>query len=263
MRAPRSWARPMSETRISAVACASGSARWHGRTEVPKNCASEASPTRGMRPASSRRASPTVSTTGAARRRPEISSTSRSRKARSKRALWATRTACSPAKARKRLTAAGARGAPRRSRSWIPVRPAITGGSSTPGSTSVWNVPAGSSASMRTAPISQIPARAGRRPVVSRSTTTKRAASRGSPWPGGAVRPTQSPRQARRASPSTTSSSKLRASATGAWASAKSERAASSAGTGPLRSSTSSTSRSAASNASCTHRRIHEHMFVL
>ena len=41
-----------------------------------------------------------------------------------------------------------------------------------PGSTKVSNVPAGSSPSIRTAPISQIAERAGVRPVVSRSTTT-------------------------------------------------------------------------------------------
>ena len=41
--APRSCARPISAMRISAVASASGSARWHGSHDVPKKCASCAS----------------------------------------------------------------------------------------------------------------------------------------------------------------------------------------------------------------------------
>ena len=40
MRAPRSWAIPISRSRISAVASASGSARWHGRASVTNRCAS-------------------------------------------------------------------------------------------------------------------------------------------------------------------------------------------------------------------------------
>ena len=142
-----------------------------------------------------------MSTTGAASRCPVRSSTSRSRKARSKRALCATITERSPAKARKLRTAAPARGAPRTSRSAMPVIPSITGGMGTPGSTSVWNVPVGSSASTRTAPISQIADWAGRRPVVSRSTTTNRASSSGRSRPGGSASPTHAPRHASRASP--------------------------------------------------------------
>ena len=48
--APRSCASPISASRISAVASASASARWHGVAEVPKKYASEASPTRRTRP---------------------------------------------------------------------------------------------------------------------------------------------------------------------------------------------------------------------
>ena len=70
----------MSATRISAVASASGSARWHGSTETPKKCESCRSETRSLRPASRRRASQTVSRTGAAQRRPVSPSTARSRK---------------------------------------------------------------------------------------------------------------------------------------------------------------------------------------
>ncbi len=99
--------------RISAVARASGRARWHGSVETPKKCASVASPTRRVRSPRSRRASHTVSTTGAAMRRPVRLVTSRSRNARSNRALCAT-SAASPANARSCLTACSARGAPRR-----------------------------------------------------------------------------------------------------------------------------------------------------
>ena len=79
VRAPRSCASPISASRTSAVACASGSARWHGCTEVPKKYESCASDARGTRPASTRRASATVSTTGAASRDPVSRSVSRSR----------------------------------------------------------------------------------------------------------------------------------------------------------------------------------------
>ena len=54
VRAPRSCARPSSETRISAVASASGSARWHGAVDAPKKCASRLSEKRSLRPCSSR-----------------------------------------------------------------------------------------------------------------------------------------------------------------------------------------------------------------
>ncbi len=121
-----------------------------------------------------------------------------------------------------------------------------------PGSTSVSNASASSSARTRWAPISQIRADPGERPVVSRSSTTNDASASEMVAPGGTASPTDAPRQASRASPVTTSSSSERAIAVGALASAKSLRAASSAGTGPRRSCTSSTRRSAASNDSCT-----------
>ena len=97
-----------------------GARGGRGRPRCRRSARGSARPTRAARPASSRRASQTVSRTGAAIRRPSMRSTSRSRKPRSKRALWATSTA-SPAKARNRRTALEARGAPRRSRSAIPV----------------------------------------------------------------------------------------------------------------------------------------------
>ena len=50
MRAPRSCASPISASSSSAVARASGSARWHGRSAVPRNHASWASPKPATRP---------------------------------------------------------------------------------------------------------------------------------------------------------------------------------------------------------------------
>ncbi len=112
MRAPRSCASPISASSSSAVARASGSARWHGRSAVPRNHASWPRPKPATRPARSLRASRTVSTTGEPMREPVSRSVSRSRNARSKRALCATSTA-SPANARKLRTAsAGRRRAP-------------------------------------------------------------------------------------------------------------------------------------------------------
>ena len=74
----------------------------------------------------------------------------------------------------------------------------------------------------------------GESPVVSRSKTTKSAASSANAAPGGSARARPaSPRHASRASPATTSSSSDRAIAVGALASAKSVRAASSAGDRP------------------------------
>ncbi len=72
-------------------------------------------------------------------RRPVRRSTSRSRNAMSKRALWAT-SGASPANARNRRRAISVRGAPRRSAARIPVSVAIEGGSAVPGLTSVSNV---------------------------------------------------------------------------------------------------------------------------
>ena len=89
------------------------------------------------------------------------------------------RRARSPRARRSRSRSAGPTGpAPRRSRWWMPVMDVITGGSGTPGSTSRSKVATGSSPSILTAPISTM--RAPRpTPVVSRSTTQKRACSSG------------------------------------------------------------------------------------
>ena len=239
---------------------ASARARWHGVAEVPKKCASVASPTRFVRPLRSRRASQTVSTTGAATRRPVSRSTARSRNPISKRALCATRVV-SPAKSRNRRTARSAPGAPRRLACPMPVSAVIAGGSAVPGLTSVSNVVVSASRSTLWAPISTIFDRAGESPVVSRSNTTKEASSSRTSAPGGAANPTEAPRHASRASPETTSSRSERAIAVGAEASANSDRAASGAGTGPRCASTSSTSRSAASNDNCIGQILIEHTF--
>ena len=171
------------------MACASGSARWHGTVETPKKWESAARPKLPVRSASRRFASQTVSTTGAAMRRPVRSSTSRSRKPRSKRALCAT-SAASPANARNRRIASSTRGAPRRAAGWMPVSAVTAGGSGARGSTSVSKVSSSSRARTRCAPISQIRALRGVRPVVSRSTTTKCACSSRTSCPAGAASPT-------------------------------------------------------------------------
>ena len=137
----------------------------------------------------------------------------------SKRALWATSTA-SPANSRKRRTASSTGGAPRSAPGSIPVSAAIGAGSGRRGFTSVSNRSSSSSPRTRTAPISQIADDPGESPVVSRSKTTYVASSSGSAAPGGAASPTLAPRQARRASPSTTSVSSERASPAGTWRSA-------------------------------------------
>ena len=151
VRAPRSWARPIRQSRISAVASASGSARWHGLASVTK-WRESAARFAGRRPRS-RLASATVSTTVAATRRPVSRIVSLSRNARSNRALCATSTA-SPAKSRKWRTTAPTGGARRSCSSRSPVRAATAGWSRAPGLASVWNRSASSSPRMRTAPTS-------------------------------------------------------------------------------------------------------------
>ena len=71
------------------------------------------------------------------------------------------------------------RGAPRRSRVWMPVMRVMVDGTGTPGSTSRSNSPTCSNPCRRTAPISTIRDTPGRVPVVSRSNTTNGACSSG------------------------------------------------------------------------------------
>ena len=234
-------------------------ARPLARVEKPRELAETEA---GTRPASSVRASRTVSTTGEPMRMPVRRSVSRSRKARSKRALCATRTA-SPAKARKRRTASAGRGAPRscavRARS-SRSRPASIG---SPGSTSVSNSAVDLEAAHAHRPdLADLRrARAAARSSRGRRRRTSRPRA-GGPRRAAAASATASPLHASRASVSTTSARSVRARATGACRSAKSRRAASSASTGPRCSSTSSTSRSAASSLSCMTESLGEHTFA-
>ena len=241
-------------SRISAVASASGSARWHGEVAVPKKCASAASEKRSLRRWRSLRASQTVSSTGAATRRPERRSTSPSRKrdvearvVRRERGVAREREEAADGHLRPRGAAqVGAPGCRSAARWRAAAR--------CPGSTSVSNVSAISSARTRTAPISHRRSRRAESPVVSRSKTTSSASSISVSPCGSSASPTRAPSHSSRASPSTTSARRERASSAGARSSANRTRAASSAETAPRRACTSSTSRSAASNASCMGR---------
>ncbi len=170
-----------------------------------RSCRRTARARRARRARCARRAAdaraPTVSITGAAIRLPVSRSVSRSRKrevearvvrdehgvARRTRGTAAPR----PRHGRRR---AGARGRRSRSARRRRARAACPGWrASRTGAVS-------SSASTRTAPISQIRAVAGESPVVSRSTTQKRASSSGRLSAAGSASPTRSPRHASRAS---------------------------------------------------------------
>src|SRR5205823_3039207 len=132
------------------------------------------------------------------------------------------------------------------------VSRATGSGSATPGLTSDWNESTTSSARTRTPPTSQIWLRAAESPVVSRSKTTNSASSRNGSGPRWASE-TVVPVQTTRLSPAVMSARSEHASPVEIEGVAKSERAASTAGSGP-RSSRMSTSRSSASRASCTDR---------
>ena len=261
-RAPRAPAPSRSAARrISAVASASGSARWQGRASVTKRCAS-AVRFAGCRP-SSRRARPTVSTTVAATRLPGQAH----RLVVEERHVEACvvrdehGVACELEKATDaggdRRSAAKLcvaetgerrhRRLERRARDW---RASGSGPSAR--------------ARVRAPHRSR---RAGRSRVADRSSRGRRRRT----WPLRAADRHRPARRARRGRPPsaggrrprTASSSSERASPVGtALPSFSTFRAASSAGTGPRRSSTSSTSRSAASSRSCIRRGYYEHMFV-
>ena len=151
----------MSATRISAVACASGSARWHGRTDVPKKCASEARPTRAT-PAGEQLPG---EADGVDDRRRQPAAGEQLDLAVEEREVEAGVVRDDDrALAREGEERADCGAGPRR-----PAQVAV-GDAGDPGddrrdgdagSTRVWNVPAGRSASTRTAPISQIADRAG------------------------------------------------------------------------------------------------------
>src|SRR6478752_2716276 len=242
-------------TSTSAVACASASARWHGRTVVSNRSASVPRFIRGRRPSRSRRASATVSITGAASRRPSSRDSSASTKPTSKRALWATSTAPS-ANSRNCGSALAIRGAPRRSRVWIPVMRVIVDGTGTPGSTSRSSSPTCSNPCKRTAPISTIRDTPGRVPVVSRSNTTNGACSSGRSYrvatsSHSASATSVGDRQTSRRSLRTTSSTSWWTRAEGgAPRSANRLEAASAMARGARRSASRATSRSAPSSES-------------
>ncbi len=189
---------------------------------------------------------------GAATRRPVSRSTSRSRKARSNRALCAAKRSVSRESRESDGPPAPSAALASGLSSRIPVSAAMLGGRAEPGLTSVSNVSSMASARTRAAPISQMRQRLAERPVVSRSKTTNSASS----IEDVGVRRVGRARRAHRARraehhPRRRPSSNERASAAGARSSANSTWAASSAATGPRRACTSSTSRSAASNVSC------------
>ena len=214
--------------------------------------------------ASSRRASQTVSTTGAATRRPVSRSTARSRKPTSKRALCAT-SGASPANPRKRRTASSDAGrAAQRRRRRIPVSARDRAAAARrPGGRASRSVSSISSAAHphRADLAHAIAAR--REPGRLEVEDDELGVLDERPPPAAPPRGRRAPpSQASRASPSTTSARSEWASVAGARSSAKSTRAASSAATAPRRAWTSSTSRSAASNESCIARHRSEHMFV-
>ena len=118
----------------------------------------------GTRPASSRRARPTVSTTGAGQPAARDQLDLPVEEGEVEAGVVRDDDGVLAREGEEGPDRRAGRGAPRRSRSSRPVIPAITGGTGTPGSTRVWNVPAGSSPSTRTAPISQMAGLPRRRP---------------------------------------------------------------------------------------------------
>ena len=104
----------------------------------------------------------------------------------------------------------------------MPVRPVISGGIGTPGSTSSENAPTISPPSMRTAPTSVILEKPGVAPVVSRSTTVKETSARSRRSPRQAARPTRTEdSQAKRSSLSTMSATSARMRSGGQLATGK------------------------------------------
>ena len=169
VRAPRSCASPMSASNSSAVARASGSARWQGCASVPRNHASCPSEKLFTRPASNVRASRTVSTTGAAMREPEPLGLAVEEGEVEARVVGDEDCVAGEVEeAPHRL------GRTRRAPQLLVAKAVMAdapGAIRSPGSTSVSNSSTCSSPRIRTAPISQIAEVSGRSPVVSRSTT--------------------------------------------------------------------------------------------
>ena len=170
--------------RTSTVARASSSARWVGLTVARQTRARVESLTFG---ASSRvktlRASLTVSSTRTFGQAMPSPAQAALRWPTSKAALWATRTVSGPGSrnSMKEGRTSPIRGAESAMAVVMPVRAVMKAGMGSPGSTRVANSPSVSPPRTLTAPISAIELGAGLPPVVSKSTTTKDASSRGTP----------------------------------------------------------------------------------
>ena len=247
-RAPSSCASSIRRTRTSAVASASGNARWQGAVDTPKKSASEERLTRARAPASRRRASAAVHSGGSASLRlcagPAAARGNAGRSGRCAR----------PAARRRRTRGSGRRRCGRAERRAAPARAARSGGQPAAGGErrdppATGSESTSSSACTRTAPSSQIRLVCAESPVVSRSKTTNSASS--SNGSGAPASETVAPAQTIRLSPAQTSAISEEASPAGIERLANRSRAASTAGSGP-RSSSEATSRSRPSSASCT-----------
>ena len=236
--------------------------RGHGHVGGDaEKCASSCSPTRRSRLRAGGGQADGVDH-GSATRRPVIRSTSRI-EAEVEGRVVGDEDPIPTAKARKRRTACSVRGAPRSAR--VSIRSAqrsVPGAArrGRPASRRCRRARGGARVQRRSRRSAQHRAE----PVVSRSKTTNVASSScvlSSPL---SASPTRSPPPPAAAGvgPVTTSSSRERAIAVGAVASANSVRPASSAGSGPCRASIRSTRRSAASKESCTSCSLCEHTFA-
>src|SRR5947208_1833792 len=176
---PRSRARPSSARRTYAVARASPKARWRAGFSMPKNAATWSSP-RWRSSGTRRRVRRTVQRGLLPGAGTPAATHSAARKRQSKRALWATNTPASSAYPRPATTSTK-RGRPATRPSVIPVRRVTHGGIGVPGSSNAskarWMVPP---SRIATATSRIRPPFCARTPVVSTSTTAKRACSRDS-----------------------------------------------------------------------------------
>ena len=179
MRTPATASLRSSPCSTSAVAIASGSARWHGIVAVPKKPASVLSLRSGTSAAPrTSRASSTVSSTGkAGQGTPEVPQAAL-RKPTSKGALCAVSTQ-PRANARNIGRTALIGGAWPTIASVMPVSAVMSAGIALPGLTSVQKCDRICPPLTRTAPISVIPASSGSQPVVSTSTMTKSSSASG------------------------------------------------------------------------------------
>ena len=249
---PRSCASPSRRTNTSAVACASGSARWHGSTDTPKKNASEARLTRWTRPRSRFRASGTVSSD----RRREPLARQPLELAVDEADVEARVVGHERRVARERREPPQRRRDPRRPPQLLvrePGQPPDRRGQRHARRDERLERLPHLEPSTRTAPISQIRADGRREPRrLEVEDDEARLLERGSRRSRRARR--TSPRQTSRASCSTSGASSERASALGERPRGEQVPRGLAREHPPPRSSTSSTSRSSESNASCTAR---------